>query len=91
MADEITSPRPMGEETLQAIQVILKSEADSISVRGLGSDRVSRLVKIPGIVVAASGIKAKATLISIQCRSCRTVIPNITIKPGLEGYALPRR
>ena len=91
MADEVTSPRPAGEEELQAIQVILQSEGDPISVRGLGSDRVSRLVKIPGIIVSASGIKAKATQISIQCRSCRTVVPNIPIKPGLEGYALPRK
>lgn len=90
VADEITSPRPEGEEALEDIQVILKSEAEPLSVRGLGSDRVSRLVKIPGIIVSASGIKAKATQISVQCRSCRTVIPNISIKPGLEGYALPR-
>ena len=76
---------------MEAIQIILQSEADPISVRGIGSDRVSRLVKIPGIIVSASGIKAKATQISIQCRSCRAVIPNISIKPGLEGYALPRR
>jgi DNA replication licensing factor MCM5 len=52
---------------------------------------VSRLVKIPGIVVAASGIKSKATKISLQCRTCRNVIPNIDVKPGLEGYALPRK
>ena len=91
VADEVTSPRPAGEEELQDIQVILQSEGDPISVRGLGSDRVSRLVKIPGIIVSASGIKAKATQISIQCRSCRTVVPNIPIKPGLEGYALPRK
>ena len=76
---------------MQAIQVVLQSEADYTSVRGLGSDKVSRLVKIPGIVVSASGIKAKATQISIQCRSCRTVVPNITMKPGLEGYAMPRK
>lgn len=55
------------------------------------SDQVSQLVKIPGIIVAASGIKAKATKISIQCRSCRNVVPNLTIKPGLEGYVMPRR
>lgn len=52
---------------------------------------MSQLVKIPGIIVAASGIKAKATKISIQCRSCRNVVPNLTIKPGLEGYIMPRR
>ena len=43
---------------------------------------MSKLVKIPGIVVAASGIKSKATKISIQCRSCRTVVPNIEVRPG---------
>ena len=57
----------------------------------LQSEQVSHLVKIPGIIVSASGIKAKATKISIQCRSCRNVVPNLTIKPGLEGYILPRR
>lgn len=52
---------------------------------------MSHLVKIPGIVIAASSIKAKATRISIQCRSCRNFMNNIPIKPGLEGYALPRK
>lgn len=55
------------------------------------SDVVSRLVKIPGIVISASGIKAKATRISIQCRSCSNIIPNLPIKPGLEGYIMPRK
>lgn len=52
---------------------------------------VSRLVKIPGIVVSASGIRAKATKIAIQCRSCNNIIPNLPIKPGLEGYSMPRK
>lgn len=55
------------------------------------SETVSRLIKIPGIVISASGIKAKATKISIQCRSCRNVIPNLPVKPGLEGYVMPRK
>lgn len=54
-------------------------------------DSVSKLVKIPGIIVSASGIRSKATKIAIQCRSCRTIQTNIPIKPGLEGYVLPRR
>merc|ERR1719420_2519729 len=70
---------------------MLYSEGRAASLRELSADVVSRLVKIPGIVVSASGIKAKATRISIQCRSCRTVVPNIPIKPGLEGYAMPRK
>ena len=62
---------------------MLFSEGRASHLRELSADVVSRLVKIPGIVVSASGIKAKATRISIQCRSCRTVVPNIDIKPGM--------
>ena len=69
----------------------MQSEANPSSIRELNSEQVSKLVKIPGIVVAASGIKAKATKINLQCRSCKTVIPNIEVKPGLEGYAMPRK
>lgn len=52
---------------------------------------VSRLVKVPGIIIGVSGIRAKATKIAIQCRSCQNVIPNLAVKPGLEGYVLPRK
>jgi len=90
-ADEVTFPRADGETNVEDIHVTLISEASPISVRDLKSDQVSKLVKIPGIVVAASGIKAKATRISIQCRSCRTTIPDIPLKPGLEGYQMPRK
>merc|ERR1712038_641896 len=91
VADEGTSPRPEGEDDVEKIQVTLQSEANPSSIRELNSEQVSKLVKIPGIVVAASGIKAKATKINLQCRSCKTVIPNIEVKPGLEGYAMPRK
>ena len=49
------------------------------------------MVKIPGIVIAASSIRAKATKMTIQCRSCKNFINDIALKPGLEGYALPRK
>ena len=52
---------------------------------------MSRLVKIPGIVIACSAIKSKAIKLAIQCRSCSNVLNNIDVKPGLEGYALPRK
>lgn len=91
VADEITAPRPEHEEAVQDIQVLLSSNANSVNIRDLKSESVSRLVKIAGIIVAASGIKAKATKISIQCRSCGNVVPNIPVNPGFEGYALPRK
>ena len=52
---------------------------------------MSRLVKIPGIVIAASAIRSKAIRLAIQCRGCANVINNIQVKPGLEGYAMPRK
>lgn len=91
LADELTAPRPEGEEKIQDIQVLLSSDAHASSLRGMKPDAVSKLIKIPGIVISASGIRAKATKIAIQCRSCRNIQTNISIKPGLEGYVLPRR
>ncbi|XP_034238353.1 DNA replication licensing factor Mcm5 [Thrips palmi] len=91
VADEVTAPRPEGEEKVEDIQILISSDANCLSLRDMKSDFVSRLVKIPGIVVAASGIRAKATTIAIQCRSCRNVIPNLTVRPGLDGYAMPRK
>lgn len=90
VADEVTRPRSEG-DLVENIHVTLRSDETGTNVRDLKSDQVARLVKIPGIVVAASGIKAKATSITIQCRSCRTTIPNLNIKPGLDGYQLPRK
>ncbi|KAK4885009.1 hypothetical protein RN001_001280 [Aquatica leii] len=91
VADELTAPRSKGEENVEDIQIMLTSEANPSSLRGLKSDVISRLVKIPGIIVSASGIRAKATKIAIQCRNCQNIIPNLPIKPGLEGYIMPRK
>ena len=66
----------------------LQSDEIGTSIRDLKSDRVGKLVKIPGIVVAATGIKAKATRITIQCRSCRTTLPNLGIRPGGKEQGL---
>ncbi|XP_068681579.1 DNA replication licensing factor mcm5-like [Montipora foliosa] len=91
MADEVTKPRPLGEEEVQDIQITLKSDANPMNVRDLRSEQMAKLVKIPGIIISASAIRAKATNITIQCRSCRNTISNIPLKPGLEGYAMPRK
>jgi len=90
MADEVTRPRPVGDEEVQDIQVTLKSEAHPMSLRHMKSEHVSKLVKIPGIIISASAIRVKATRITIQCRGCKNTMPNIALKPGLEGYAMPR-
>lgn len=35
VADEVTRPRPSGEETLQDIQVMLRSDANAANIRSL--------------------------------------------------------
>lgn len=55
------------------------------------SEQVSRLVKVHGIIISATAVKAKATKVCLQCRSCRAIINNIPLPPGLQGYALPRK
>ncbi|XP_037112554.1 DNA replication licensing factor MCM5 [Syngnathus acus] len=91
VADEVTRPRPTGEETVQDIQVMLKSDAHHASIRSLKSELVSHLVKVHGIIISATPVKAKATKVCLQCRSCRHIINNIPLPPGLQGYALPRK
>lgn len=90
-ADEITRPRPDGDSHVENIQVMLRSEANPMCIRQLTADQVAKLYKVNGIVVSASNIRAKATSLTIQCRSCRSTMPNLPVKPGLEGYALPRK
>ncbi|XP_018321449.1 DNA replication licensing factor Mcm5-like [Agrilus planipennis] len=91
VADELTAPRPEEEKNVEDIQIILLSDSRPSSLRELRSNCVSRLIKIPGIIVSASGIKAKATKITIQCRDCHHMIPNLPVKPGFEGYIMPRK
>uniref|UniRef100_A0A7N6FEA5 DNA replication licensing factor MCM5 n=1 Tax=Anabas testudineus TaxID=64144 RepID=A0A7N6FEA5_ANATE len=55
------------------------------------SEQVSRLVKVHGIIISATAVRAKATKVCLQCRGCRNVISNIPLPPGLQGYALPRK
>merc|ERR1719219_467184 len=42
VADEVTKPRPEGEEEVEPIQVVLESEAHPASMRSMGSEQVSR-------------------------------------------------
>ncbi|XP_069053275.1 DNA replication licensing factor MCM5 [Lepisosteus oculatus] len=91
VADEVTRPRPVEEEAVQEVQVMLKSDSNPANIRSLKSEQVCRLVKIPGIVVSSSAVRAKAVRMALQCRGCRSVMSNIAVRPGLEGYSLPRK
>eukprot|EP00045_Choanoeca_perplexa_P001578 m.20683 g.20683 ORF g.20683 m.20683 type:complete len:724 (-) comp11042_c0_seq1:73-2244(-) len=83
-ADEETE-----ETEIPNFQVTLKSTDTPASLRSLGSSSMSKLVKVPGIVISASPTRAKATALTLQCRNCRQTI-NMEVKPGFGGAQLPR-
>ena len=76
-------------DSIENIHVTISSHETPRSVRGLNSKDVSRLVCIPGIVIAASRAKAKASIVGIQCQSCKH-IRYLQIPPGYASAQMPR-
>ncbi|KAI5816898.1 MCM2/3/5 family-domain-containing protein [Pyronema omphalodes] len=70
-------------------QVILRSNTNLISIRDLDASHISKLVRIPGIVIGASTMSSKATELQIQCRNCQST-KRIPISGGFSGITLPR-
>ncbi|KAL6925019.1 hypothetical protein ACHAPO_001972 [Fusarium lateritium] len=71
-------------------QLLLHSNADDVSIRNLDSETISRLVRVPGIVIGASVMSSKATELHIQCRNCGHT-QNIPVLGGFTGVSLPRQ
>lgn len=68
MATEIIKSSLTSDEIIPSIQILVDWEASPVNLRELHSEQVSKLVKISGIVVSASSVKAKACEISsIYC------------------------
>lgn len=70
-------------------QLLLHSSVSHVSIRDLNAINVSHLVRIPGIVIGASTLSSKATLLSIQCRSCAHT-EHLSVEGGFAGITLPR-
>ena len=71
------------------LQITLISSKQPMSIRKLLSNQVSNLVTIPGIVISTSRVKAKATVVYAQCKSCQTV-KQVQVRAGFGGASLPR-
>ncbi|RFU35250.1 hypothetical protein B7463_g1083, partial [Scytalidium lignicola] len=70
-------------------QLLLHSSAQETSIRNLDAVTISRLVRVPGIVIGASVTSSKATALHIQCRNCRTT-KVLSVQGGFAGVSLPR-
>jgi DNA replication licensing factor MCM5 len=75
--------------SLPAHQLLLHSSASTTSIRDLTASSVSHLVRIPGIVIGASTLSSKATVLAIQCRDCGDK-QSIPVSGGISGVSLPR-
>ncbi|PIG69216.1 DNA replication licensing factor MCM5 [Aspergillus arachidicola] len=75
---------------LPSHQLLLHSSAAHISIRDLNATNISHLVRIPGIVIGASTISSKATVVHIRCKNCDHS-ENIRVEGGFSGLSLPRR
>ena len=53
------------------------------------ASQVSRVVTIPGIIIAASRVKAKATAVFAMCSACNNV-KKVPVRAGFAGASLPR-
>jgi DNA replication licensing factor MCM5 len=73
----MSSAETAGKVTIPEFQVILKSAQLPQSLRNLTAEHVNMLVKIPGIVISCSKIRAKATQISIRCTKCGNVMVSV--------------
>ncbi|KAG9456246.1 hypothetical protein H6P81_000754 [Aristolochia fimbriata] len=84
-----TETGEMEEPITGEVQVLLSSKENSSSMRSLGADYISKLVKVSGITIAASRTKAKATYVTLLCKNCKNV-RIVPCRPGLGGAIVPR-
>ncbi|KAJ9151581.1 DNA helicase [Coniochaeta hoffmannii] len=70
-------------------QLLLHSSAEDVSIRNLDSLTISRLVRVPGIVIGASVMSSKATELQVQCRNCNYQ-QHLSVSGGFSGVTLPR-
>lgn len=79
----------MEEPTTGEVQVLLSSKENPSSMRALGAQFISKLIRVSGIVIAASRTRAKATYVSLMCKNCKSV-KSVPCRPGLGGAIMPR-
>ncbi|OBT67363.1 minichromosome maintenance protein 5 [Pseudogymnoascus sp. 23342-1-I1] len=70
-------------------QLLIHSNAAELTIRNLDSIKISHLVRVPGIVIGASILSSKATVVHVQCKNCSHT-QTISVGGGFSGVTLPR-
>jgi DNA replication licensing factor MCM5 len=97
VAKRIVYPSEMDDESIPSqtgsipmCQIILTSNATAVSIRELNARYISKLVRVPGIVIGASTLSSKATDVQLMCRSCRH-LHRMDVAGGFSGLQLPKQ
>lgn len=90
IAKSLVNPLHADGVTIPNIQVSLRSQSNLVHFRDLNAETVSKLVRIPGIVISASTLSSRATTLHIMCRSCRST-KNLDVSGGWGAINLPRQ
>ena len=88
----ILYPIATGAERPEApdVQVTLRSAANLTAMRDLHAESISRLVRIPGIVISTSVPLSRVTRLHLMCRDCHAV-KTMNVHSGFGGFTLPRQ
>ncbi|GAA6017570.1 hypothetical protein JCM10207_001210 [Rhodosporidiobolus poonsookiae] len=78
------------QKAVPEIQLQLKSGSRLMQFRELGATNISRLVRLPGIVISASVLSSRAIRLHLTCKSCRHV-ETMEVQGGFSGFQLPRK
>jgi DNA replication licensing factor MCM5 len=76
-------------DTKPNISVYLTSSQNGVPLRSITALEMNKLLKVPGIVIGASRIRAKATTITIRCRQCAAT-KVLSVPSAFGGVAIPR-
>lgn len=71
-------------------QLILDSNASQISIRDLDSDHISRIVRVSGIIISASVLSSRATVVQLICRNCKHTM-KLKVSNGFGQLNLPSK
>ncbi|KAJ3548334.1 hypothetical protein NM688_g5310 [Phlebia brevispora] len=80
---EGTSEAATAAAALPSVQILIKSGLNLQQFRDLSANTMNKLVRIPGIVISASVLSARATKLHLQCRACRST--RLIYPPGGLG------
>jgi DNA replication licensing factor MCM5 len=71
------------------ISVYFTSSQNGVPLRSITALEMNKLLKVPGIVIGASRIRAKATTVTIRCRQC-SATKVLSVPSAFGGVAIPR-